>query len=74
MTIDEQAERYLANSLDYQMAASGVKQMARKSLIALLAAVARDQRAACASAALAVHDPNWREAVHQAVMNTEIPK
>jgi len=44
MTIDQRVEAYLAESADYQMAAEGIKHMARQSLKSLLLEVARDQR------------------------------
>lgn len=50
MTIDERVEAYLAKSVNYQMAAEGIKHIARQGLKSLLLEVARDQREACAKA------------------------
>lgn len=78
MTIDQRVEAYLAESVDYQMAAEGIKHEARKSLKSLLLEVARDQRNTCAEAIAAIEIDNedgivgvgrMRYAAKQAVMN-----
>jgi len=73
MTIEERVEGYFKGTVAYEMAADGVKEMARQSLKRLLLEVARDQCIACAEAITEIERNAWSmDAAKQAVMSAEI--